>query len=159
MATYRNRQRMTLRQCIENELGLLKHAGALAVELAELFQAPYPSVSEACYDLCRKGTLAWRLADPVGKANRKKRYYLKAYAPPASLLLKERAVAPRRAAAPTFGPDQEVKMATGFRFVRCPGYERVAEQAMQAPPVFCALRLGQYFTSGSAIERALEGAP
>jgi hypothetical protein len=66
-------------------------------------------------------------------------------------------VAPRRAEA-TFRPGQDVALAPGFRFVRCPGYERVAEQALQAPPVFSALRLGQYFTSGSAIERALEGA-
>lgn len=159
MAITRNAQRPTLRQCIQTELGVLKQQGATADEMAALFQAPYGSVSEACYELCQKRTLAWRLDDPVGKANRRKRYYLAAYAPAARLVMKD-VVSPRRkAASAAFEPGQEVKTAPGFVFTRCEGYERVTERREVVEPFFSARRPGTYpLHSGTAIERALESA-
>lgn len=158
MATPRNTQRPTLRQSIEQRAAELKHAGITAKEAAAFFGVTPGTASEACYELTLRGVLAARLAGASGKGHQAKRYFLTAFAPPLPELSDVRSCgrpAPRRA---TFEAGQEVIKADGFRFVRCPGYERVAEQAMRAPPVFSALRVGQYFTSGSAIERALEGA-
>lgn len=160
MSTHRNTQRPTLRQSIEQRAAELKHVGLTAKEAAAFSGVTPGTASEACYELTLRGVLASRLAGASGKGHQAKRYFLTAFAPPLPELADVRSCgrpAPRR---PTFEAGQEVRTAPGFRFVRCPGYERVTDRHVVAEPFFSARRPGTYpLHTGTAIERALETAP
>lgn len=178
-STHQRRHWTAARAAITKALEAAGPQGMLVNELADAINLSRPTV-ETVAPLMAREQQAQVLPDPCGRAINRKRYFAigvdpvvvpqprkerppaKPKAPRVKAETKPRAQKaltvvgskpPKRA---TFSASAEVTKAPGFRFVRCPGFERVTDAKVKAEPYFGAMPVGTYVATGSAIERALE---
>lgn len=168
------------RAAITKALGEAGERGMVVADLLDATGMSHQTVEIVCPLMVKDGTAQW-LADPIGRASNRRRYFapdVVAYVapkPPKPEKVKREKVAaelkpkksgrpqkaltisePKGAKRAAFEPDQPVTRAPGFRFTRLPGFERVTDVQVKAEPYFSALAVGSYLSTGSAIERALE---